>query len=117
MREQRKEDGRDAARLRRRRADQVGREVERDRGRQAEHEEQDDEPDAQQVVAELLGGDDPPAGMRARGLRAVGGASPAGGLGGDGRGAHWGLRRAALRAVDFRFSPAGLTGGRSTAVR
>ena len=33
------------------------------------------------------------------------------------RGAHSGLRRAALRPIDFRFSPAGLTGGRSTAVR
>ena len=40
-----------------------------------------------------------------------------GGVGGDGRGAHSGLRRLAVRAIDFRFSPAGLTGGRSTALR
>ena len=51
------------ARLGRRRPDLVGGEVERDRGREAEHDQQDDEPDAQQVVAELLGGDDPPAGV------------------------------------------------------
>ena len=45
-------------------ADPIGGEVERDGGRQAEHDQQDDEPDAQEVVAELLGGDDPPAGVR-----------------------------------------------------
>ena len=98
-------------------ADQVGGEVERDGGRQAEHDQQDDEPDAQQVVAELLGGDDPPAGARDAAFASRSGASLDGGLGGDGRGAHCGLRRAALRSVDFRFSPAGLTGGRSTALR
>ena len=54
----------DAARLRGERADPVGREVQRDRGGEAEHDQQDDEPDAQEVVPELLGGDDPPARMR-----------------------------------------------------
>ena len=54
-----------AARLRCQRPDLVRREVERDRGRKPEHDQQDDEPDAQQVIAELLGRDHPPAGLRA----------------------------------------------------
>ena len=45
-------------------ADLVGRGVQRDDRRQAEHDQQDDEPDAQEVVAELLGRDDAPAAVR-----------------------------------------------------
>ena len=69
--EQGEEDRRRRARLGRCRPDQVGREVQRDGRRKAEHDQQDDEPDAQQVVAKLLGGDDAPAGVRHAAFEAV----------------------------------------------
>ena len=61
-REQGQEDGGRAARLGRHGPDLIGREIERDRGGQSEHDQQHDEPDAQQVIAQLLGGDHAPAG-------------------------------------------------------
>ena len=53
-------------RLRGERPDLVGREIDRDRGRQPEDDQQHDEPDTQQVVAELLGRDHAPAGAGQR---------------------------------------------------
>ena len=77
------------------RADLVGREVERDRRRQPEDEQQHDEADAQEVVAELLGGDDPPARGQSR----------------QGIGLHLGRDRRRLRR-GLGLSGAGAAGGR-----
>ena len=111
--EQEQEDGRRAGHLGRRRLDLVGREVERDRGGQAEHDQQDEEADAQQVVAELLGRDHPPARVGNAQDGALGGLGRDRLLRRDHRCAH-----ARLRADDRRLTPVLAGGaGRSSAAR